>query len=242
MEESLMAEAPIRYQDTSDKPQPGKALVEALNVGRTYPGYTPVVALASATCSVMPENRIAVTGPSGSGKSTLLYLLAGLEIPTSGSVVWPALGPREGLRPAKVAFVFQVPSLLASLTVAENVELPLLLDHAEARTARQAALVALERVELSNIAESLPEELSGGQAQRVAVARALAYRPKLILADEPTGQLDHPTAQRLFDVLMAALEDTDTALVVATHDLAVAERMQTTWHMHHGVLEADAIC
>jgi ABC-type lipoprotein export system ATPase subunit len=237
-----MAESSTGHQDSTDTAHLGQVLVKARNAGRTYPGYIPVVALATATCSVMPDDRIAITGPSGSGKSTLLYLLAGLETPTSGSVTWPALGPREGLRPAKVAFVFQVPSLLASLTAVENVELPLLLDHVDARTARQTALAALDRVELSGIAESLPEELSGGQAQRVAMARALAYRPKLILADEPTGQLDHPTAQRLFDVLLASLEGTDTALVVATHDSAVAERMHTIWHMHHGILEVGTTC
>jgi ABC-type lipoprotein export system ATPase subunit len=234
-----MAEVLTGRQDSADVARP---LVEAHNAGRTYPGYIPVVALSSVTCSVMPGDRIAVAGPSGSGKSTLLYLLAGLEMPTSGSITWPALGPREGLRPAKVAFVFQVPSLLSSLTAVENIELPLLLDHVDAKTARQAALAALESVELSSIAESLPEELSGGQAQRVAMARALAYRPKLILADEPTGQIDHRTAQRLFDVLLAALEDTDTAFVVATHDPSVAGRMHVIWHMHHGVLEIDVTC
>jgi ABC-type lipoprotein export system ATPase subunit len=237
-----MAKAPVVRQDILSAANPGQALVEAHNAGRTYPGHTPVVALASATCSVMPGDRIAVTGPSGSGKSTLLYLLGGLETATSGSVTWPLLGPPQGLRPAKVAFVFQVPSLLVSLSVVENVELPLLLDHIDEKTARQAALAALERVELSKIAENLPEELSGGQVQRVAMARALAYRPKLILADEPTGQLDHPTAQRLFDVLFAALEGTDTGLVVGTHDQAVAERMHTVWRMHHGVLEINATC
>jgi ABC-type lipoprotein export system ATPase subunit len=235
-----MAEALSGHQDSIDTAQPSRALVKAHNAGRTYPGYIPVVALSSATCSVVSGDRIAVIGPSGSGKSTLLYLLAGLEMPTSGSVTWPILGLREELRPAKIAFVFQMSSLLASLTAAENVELPLLLDHVDVKTARQAALVALEQVELSGIAESLPEELSGGQAQRVAMARALAYRPKLIFADEPTGQLDHPTAQHLFDALLAALQGTDSALVVATHDPAVAERMHIIWHMHHGVLEAGA--
>ncbi len=221
---------------------PTLSLVESYNAGCTYPGYKPVVALSSATCSIMPGDHIAVTGPSGSGKSTLLYLLAGLETPTSGSVTWPALGSREELRPAKIAFVFQMPSLLASLTAVENVELPLLLNHVDMKTARQAALAALERVELKSIVESLPEELSGGQAERVAVARTLAYRPKLIFADEPTGQLDHPTAQRLFDVLLNALEGTDTAFVVATHDLAVAERMHVIWDMHHGILEVGQKC
>jgi putative ABC transport system ATP-binding protein/lipoprotein-releasing system ATP-binding protein len=94
----------------------------------------------------------------------------------------------------------------------------------------------LEQLELSAIANKLPEELSGGQAQRVAIARALASGPQLILADEPTGQLDHPTAKLLFDVLMATLEGTDTALVVATHDRTVAERLDSLWSMEHGIL------
>jgi putative ABC transport system ATP-binding protein/lipoprotein-releasing system ATP-binding protein len=190
----------------------------------------------------MLGDRIAITGPSGSGKSTLLYLMGGLETVTSGSLIWPALGPIQGLRPAKVAFVFQVPSLLVALTVIENIELPLLLDNVDKKIARQAALAALERLDLSGIADNLPEELSGGQAQRVAMARALASQSKLILADEPTGQLDHPTAQHLFDILLAAIDGTDTALVVATHDQAVANRLHTIWHMHHGILEINSKC
>jgi ABC-type lipoprotein export system ATPase subunit len=215
-----------------------EVLVSMQNGGRTYArGKTPVVALVSATCLVMPGDRIAIVGPSGSGKSTLLHLLGGLDTPTSGNLTWPALGPREVLRPAKIGFVFQMPSLLAPLTVVENVEIPLLLGHVHAEKARAAALDALERIELGSIADKLPEELSGGQAQRVAIARAIASQPKLILADEPTGQLDHPTAQHLFDVLLASLEGTDIALMVATHDMAVAERMHTVWRMQHGTLE-----
>lgn len=208
---------------------------------RTYTrGKTPVVAVASATCAIVPGDRIALVGPSGSGKSTLLHLLAGLDTLTSGSLSWPALGARETLRPSKIGLVFQMPSLLAPLTVVENVEIPLLLGEISTQKSRTAALDALERIGLQSIAEKLPEELSGGQAQRVAVARALATQPKLILADEPTGQLDHPTAQHLFDVLLASLEGTDTALVVATHDMAVAERMHTLWHIQHGILEVNA--
>ncbi len=237
-----MVKIPTGRQDAIETFLPDRILVEASNAGRTYPGQTPVVAIAAVTCSVMPGDRIAITGPSGSGKSTLLYLLGGLESATSGSVTWPALGPLKELRPAKVAFVFQVPSLLVALTVVENVELPLLLDHIDEDNARRSALAALERLDLGRLADNLPEELSGGQAQRVAMARALAYRPKLILADEPTGQLDHPTAQRLFDVLLAALEGTDTALVVATHDQAIADRLHTVWYMHYGILEISATC
>ena len=208
------------------------------NAGRTYiRGKSSVLALVSASGTIQTGNRIALVGQSGSGKSTLLHLLAGIDTPTSGDITWPALGPRETLRPGKVGVVFQSQSLLAPFTVVENVEVPLLLAQVNPQEARKAALNALERVRLTALVDKLPEELSGGQAQRVAVARALASRPRLILADEPTGQLDHPTAQYLFDVLLASLEGTDTALVVATHDMTIAERMHTIWHMQHGHLE-----
>ncbi len=211
------------------------------NGGRVYRrGNTPVLALVSATCAIMPGDRIALVGPSGSGKSTLLHLLGGLDTPTSGILAWPALGARETLRPGKIGFVFQTQSLLAPMTVVENVEIPLLLGQVSAEKAHATALDMLERIGLESLAEKLPEELSGGQAQRVAMARALTCGPKLILADEPTGQLDHPTAQHLFDVLLAALEGTDTALLVATHDMTVAERMHTVWRMQHGTLEVHA--
>ena len=222
-------------------PSMSEMLVQIHNGGRTYShGKSSVVALASATCSVMPGDRIALVGPSGSGKSTLIHLMGGLDTPTSGSLEWPALGERETLRPTKIGLVFQMPSLLAPLTVVENVEIPLLLGPASAEKARAAALDALDRIGLKSLAEKLPEELSGGQAQRVAVARALATQPKLILADEPTGQLDHPTAQHLFDVLLASLEGTDIALVVATHDITVAKRMHKIWQMQYGILEVNA--
>ena len=219
------------------------ALVEAHGLGRVYQrGTTRVVALASATCRVQPGDCIAVVGPSGSGKSTLLHLLGGLDEPTSGSIVWPALGPRETLRPAHVAYVFQAPSLLPALSVVENVELPLLLGDGDATTERAAALEALSRLDLYALADRLPEELSGGQAQRVALARALASRPRLLLADEPTGQLDHATAAQMLDVLLASLDRTRTALVVATHDAAVSSRMHTVWRMRHGTLAESVPC
>lgn len=217
------------------------ALAMAQHARRMYQrGAAPVAALQEATCVIAPGERIALVGRSGSGKSTLLHLLGGLDVPTSGMIAWPALGMRETLRPSQIAFVFQMPSLLPPLTVVENVELPLLLGGIDQSAARAAAHDALERIDLKPLADQLPEELSGGQAQRVAVARALAYRPRLILADEPTGQLDRPTAQHLFDILLAALAGTDTALVVATHDRSVAERLEQSWHMRQGVLEGAA--
>ena len=211
--------------------------VEAENLVRTYQrGKTNVVALADATFKVEAGSRIALVGPSGSGKSTLLHLMGALDKPTSGKITWHSLGKRETLRPAKIAFIFQMPSLLSALTAVENVELPLLLGKTPATVARLAAMEALWKIQLESVAHKLPEELSGGQVQRVAVARALAYRPKLILADEPTGQLDRSTAQLLFDVLLDTLEHTDTALVVATHDMSVAERLHNRWFMEHGIL------
>lgn len=150
---------------------------------------------------------------------------------------FPALGEPDQLRPGKVAFVFQAQSLLAPLTALENAALPLVLDGMEEREAELRAMEALERLGLEKVAQQLPEELSGGQAQRVAVARALAASPRLILADEPTGQLDSETARQLMDALLGALENTETALVVATHDLGVARRMDLVWQMRRGVLD-----
>ncbi|MDQ6833559.1 MAG: ABC transporter ATP-binding protein [Chloroflexota bacterium] len=217
-----------------------ETLVAAQNLGRTYThGGTTEVALASATCTVRDGDRIAVVGPSGSGKSTLLHLLGGLDQPTHGEIAWPALGNRDALRPRHIAFVFQTPSLLPSLTAVENVALPLLLGQMPPDAARRAAMDALARIELAGIADKLPEELSGGQMQRVGVARALAYHPRLILADEPTGQLDGATAHHLLETLLDALAPTNIALVIATHDPRIAARMETIWHIHHGRLDGS---
>ena len=199
-------------------------------------------ALKGASCRVFLGERIAILGPSGSGKSTLLQLLAGLDRPTSGSVAWPELGPVEALRPEMVAVLPQAPSLVPWLSVIENVEFPTLLG-SKASTARSQALASLERLGLAGLADRLPQELSGGQAQRVAMARALTGNCKLILADEPTGQLDGATAAALFDGLLTHLAGRDTALVVATHDSAVAARLGKSWHIDHGRLDtaADAV-
>jgi ABC-type lipoprotein export system ATPase subunit len=132
--------------------------------------------------------------------------------------------------------VFQGPSLLAPLDVEENVALPLVLGGTDPALAAEAARIALARLGLDDVAGSLPEELSGGQAQRAAVARVLAARPRLILADEPTGQLDHVTGARVMDALLATASETDAALVVSTHDAAVAERLGRQWQIADGKL------
>jgi lipoprotein-releasing system ATP-binding protein len=214
-------------------------LVEGQGIGRTYyRGRNPIAAVVNADVRVRAGDRVAVVGPSGGGKSTLLQMMGGLDAPTEGKITWPALGSQASLRPRSIGYVFQTDSLLSPLTVLENVELPLLLVRETPAAARSRAWEDLEELGLAPIAERLPEELSGGQAQRVAVARAFVGRPRLILADEPTGQLDHPTAHHLFDVLLGKLAATGTALVVATHDLAIARRLPAQWHITHGRLEA----
>jgi ABC-type lipoprotein export system ATPase subunit len=218
-----------------------EALVEARDVVRTYRiGDQTVVAVQDATCRVDAGARIALQGPSGSGKSTLLQMLGGIEELTSGSIRWPALGEREELRPRHIAFVFQRSSLLAPLTVIENLELPLVLQLAAHEDARARSLEALKLFGLSDLADKLPEELSGGQSQRVAFARAVAMRTELILADEPTGQLDSETAEEFLNTALRVLDAQGSALLVATHDERVAKRMQTRWHMSHGKLETAA--
>jgi len=212
-------------------------LAEAVDAGRVFgTNGSKVVALQHATCKIERGDRIALVGPSGSGKSTLLHLLAALDEPTSGTVTWPALGERETLRPSKISFVFQTESLLAPLTVLENIEVPRLLAGSNADETRKDAAEILDALDLLALADKLPEEISGGQAQRAAVARSLITMPAFILADEPTGQLDHQTSKRLLDLLLRRLKGTDVALVIATHDPIVAARMKTQWTIEHGLL------
>lgn len=211
--------------------------VEASGVGRSFLlGGQTIEALQPASFRILPQDRIALMGPSGCGKSTLLMLLADLDAPTAGRLNWPALGEHGLLRPTQISVVFQAPSLLPMLNVAENVALPLLIANQPGDPQAEAAR-ALDAIGIAGLADKLPEELSGGQAQRVGLARALVGGPRLILADEPTGQLDHTTAQQVFDALLAALEGTDAALVVATHDPDIARRLRTIWRMDHGKLE-----
>jgi ABC-type lipoprotein export system ATPase subunit len=206
-------------------------------VSRTYgSGPQSVAAVRDVSCTVEARDRIAIMGPSGSGKTTLLHLLAGLETPSAGTVAWPAIGLHDALRPLAVATIFQGPSLLPPLDVAENVALPLLLAGLAEEKASAAALTALAALDLESLAAKLPEELSGGQAQRVAVARVLAGAPRLVLADEPTGQLDHATGYHMLDVLEVAVSRLGAALVVTTHDPRVAQRFATRWSMRDGRL------
>ena len=218
-------------------------LVRAKGLCRRFgSGQGAVTAVADATFEICEGDRIALVGPSGSGKTSLLHLIAALDQPSGGVIEWPALGRAEDLRPGPVAFAFQGPSLLPPLTVAENVALPALLAGRAPDAAAAAASAMIERLGLSEVASKLPEEISGGQAQRAGVARALVGEPRLILADEPTGQLDRSSALQLIDVLLEQAEALKAALVVATHDDAVAGRLPIRWSMTERILETGTTC
>ena len=213
-----------------------ESLVSARDLRRSYlQGGKTIEVLKPTTCAIGRDSRIAIMGPSGSGKSTLLHLLAGLDSPSGGEVLWPALGARDDLRPGKVSIAFQTPSLVPFLSAVENVAFPLFL-LGKASMARITAMAELERFGLQDLADKLPDELSGGQAQRVALARAMASDPRLLLADEPTGQLDQATAHATIATLVAWAKAGDGALVVATHDADVARSFDEVWRMDHGRL------
>ena len=212
-------------------------------VSRKYKtGGTTVTALNNVTCKVKPGDRIAVLGASGSGKSTLLNIMGGLDEPTEGEILWPGLDLNKPLRPGQIGFVFQMASLIPTLSVIENVALPLLLSGWKKEAAYPLAMEILHKLNLEGLADKLPDELSGGQLQRSAAARVLTLKPKVILADEPTGQLDRAAASSLLDVLLSESQTHDMALVIATHDISAAERIDIRWVIGHGVMAVNAAC
>ncbi|HNY20878.1 MAG TPA: ABC transporter ATP-binding protein [Treponemataceae bacterium] len=218
-----------------------EALIVVKDAGRVYRQNDVMIeALKTASCKILPRARIAIVGPSGSGKSTLLHLMAALDSQTTGMVSWPALGTGR-LRPAKIGYIPQEQSLVSTLTVSENVELPLIIMGKTRNVAASETMNILETLGLLEIAAKLPAEISGGQQKRAAMARALAARPEIILADEPTGQLDHETANLFLDAVLAYIGGMETALVIATHDREAARRMETTWKIRHGILETEIV-
>jgi predicted ABC-type transport system involved in lysophospholipase L1 biosynthesis ATPase subunit len=221
------------------------ALLELRGVTKRYhQGSHDVVALDGVDVDVEAGEFVAVVGPSGAGKSTLLHLAAGLDQPDAGTVVLDgrdlatmSAAERATLRRCEIGFVFQFFHLLPTLTVAENVELPLLLDNRRDRDGTVAAL--LDRLGIGHRADHLPSQLSGGEMQRTAIGRALVTRPRLFLADEPTGNLDSATGHRILDVLGQAVAEVGAAMVLVTHDQTVADRAQRILHQRDGHLEAD---
>lgn len=210
---------------TADRTATG-FLLQATGLTKTF-GKTP--ALRGADLSIRAGEIVAVMGPSGSGKSTLLHCAAGIQPPDSGQVLYQGtdLAPlsdreRSDLRRREFGFVFQFGQLLDELTCLENVALPLRLDGFSHKEAETAARAMLEKVGVEDTAGQRPGQLSGGQAQRVAVARALVGEPSVIFADEPTGALDTLAGERVMGLLVDAVRATDAALVLVTHDARVA--------------------
>lgn len=220
--------------------------VEAVQVSRTFVsgGGRAVRSLDRVSLAVDRGEIVAVVGPSGSGKSTLLFLLAGLDVPDEGSVRvagvdWCSLEgrARAELRRRACGFVAQGASLLPQATAAENVELPLLLDGIDAAQRARRVPQALERVGLREHAAKLPDQLSGGEQQRAAIARALIADPAVVLADEPTGNLDSVTAQEVVRLLVAAAREREAAVVLVTHDPAVAAHADRVVALHSGRID-----
>ncbi|MFH8607969.1 ABC transporter ATP-binding protein [Streptomyces sp. NPDC018029] len=191
--------------------------------------YGPTTALDGAGFSIHPGEVVAVMGPSGSGKSTLLHCLAGIVRPDEGSITYngrslTGLSDTElsALRRSEFGFVFQFGQLVPELTCVENVALPLRLNGAKRKDAEATARTWMERLEVDDVAAKRPGEVSGGQGQRVAVARALATGPRVIFADEPTGALDSLNGERVMELLTDAARSTNAAVVLVTHETRVA--------------------
>lgn len=191
--------------------------------------YGPTTALDGAEFSVHPGEVVAVMGPSGSGKSTLLHCLAGIVRPDAGSVSYDGRdllamsdAERSALRRGEFGFVFQFGRLVPELTCVENTALPLRLAGVKRKKAEARAMEWLERLEVADARDKRPAEVSGGQGQRVAVARALVTTPRVVFADEPTGALDSLNGERVMELLTAAARDTRAAVVLVTHEARVA--------------------
>jgi putative ABC transport system ATP-binding protein len=219
-----------------------EVLVRGEGLSRVYgTGRGAVTALREATFEIVEGQQIALYGPSGSGKSTLLHLIAGLLPPTTGRIEWRGRGPADRRRAGPGSFAFQGLSLLPPLSVTENVALPILLAGGTETAALAEAAAMLERLEIALVGHKLPEELSGGQAQRAGLARALVGRPRLVITDEPIGQLDRATGRRVMDVVLSCVKESKAALIVATHDAVVADPLPMRWTIEDGRLATEVV-
>jgi len=225
-----------------------EALVQVRNVHKTFfRGGEKIDVLQGLDVDVAPGEFLALMGPSGSGKSTLLNLIGGLDRATAGTIdvggvriTELAGGKLTAWRARHVGFVFQMYNLLPALTAERNVELPLLLTSLSSARRRQQVATALSLVGLSDRSKHYPRQLSGGQEQRVGIARAIVTDPTLLLCDEPTGDLDRKAGDEVLDLLAAMNRDQGKTVIMVTHDPRAAERATRTLHLEKGILAGAA--
>jgi len=224
------------------------ALVRVHGVHKYFTrGSERIDVLKGVNIEIPPGDFVALMGPSGSGKTTLLNLLGGLDTPSSGAVEVAGTniaqlsgGDLSRWRAHHIGFVFQLYNLLPVLTAERNVDLPLLLTNLSKAERKKRVAIALNVVGLAERAKHYPRQLSGGQEQRVAIARALVTQPTLLLADEPTGDLDRKSGDEILDLLAALNQKHGKTIVMVTHDPRAAERARRTIHLEKGVLIGDA--
>jgi len=224
-----------------------ETLIEARNVSRMLPGIVPVTLVQHIDLAIGPHEFVAVTGPSGSGKSSLMYLLGLLDLPTDGDVFIRGVSTshmseadRARVRLVELGFVFQFHFLLAEFTLTDNVAMPMrALGQLSARQIRERAEALLDSLGLADHRHKRPDQISGGQRQRVAVARALANEPAVILADEPTGNLDTKSSDQVFAILRDLVDEHGTTVVAVTHSEELASRMDRHVHLVDGRIVSD---
>jgi putative ABC transport system ATP-binding protein len=221
-------------------------VLEARRLKKSYGDEVLVEALRGIDLQVPQGEFLAIMGPSGSGKSTFLHLLGGVDVPTTGAVLLEEVDlatldddHRTIMRRRRIGFIFQSFNLLPTLTAEENVELPLLLDGISAAEANRRALASLERVNMQHRRAHVPGKLSGGEQQRVAIARALVIEPALLLADEPTGNLDSAAGGLITEMLRELVDEHRQTIVMVTHDLNVALRADRIVRLRDGLIESE---
>lgn len=221
-----------------------EALLKARNLGKRFSeGRLSVEVLQEVNLAIPARQSVAITGASGSGKSTLLHLLGGLDLPSQGEVLINNQNisrlnevERGALRNQYLGFVYQFHHLLPEFTALENVAMPLLIRRADKRRALAEAAELLDKVGLAKRLAHKPGELSGGERQRAAIARALVTRPKCVLADEPTGNLDQKTADQVFDLILELNQSLGASLVMVTHNLELSRRVDRVMELKNGSL------
>lgn len=222
-------------------------LIQLREVTKSYrSGDTGAAILRGISLNIEQGMGLALLGPSGAGKSTLLHIIGGLDVPSSGQVLFQERD-LYGLSPAKlshfrnsiVGFIFQFHHLLPDFTILDNVCLPLLIRGESRHRAYERGRVFLEKVGLADKQSRRPQQLSGGEQQRVAIARALIGQPRMVLADEPTGNLDTNTGNKIFDLLLELNSECNTTLLIATHNQALAERLNNTLYLSDGQITSS---